>query len=339
MIGQGRLSEKEVLAQSRAAFGQWESKWKDYASRNGIVYKRQQTSHRHLLHSGYGKVLIVCGMGASLEKHIATLKEYQNKSGVEISVCDKGYKILMENGIKPKYVVVADAVVDYEKWAEPFIEESKDVNLISCITANPKWAENWKGKVYFWVNKDNIQSELVFTKISGCNELIPASSNVGNSNLVFSTQILGYDEYYLVGYDFSWKPNENYYAFNDSDKRYWMKVGQSFGSDNSISYTSSNLLFSCRWLQDFINGPMKVHGYNIYNCSGQGILNMPAGDLVRKLKRFKQRYPDAETDKAHRMARGLVKRIATIQELIDLQKENEVYSIEAHYGQREYAAC
>jgi hypothetical protein len=330
-----KLSEEEVLAQSKAAFNQWEDKWKEHARINGDKYKIDGLSSRDLLYSGYGKTLVICGMGTSLEDHIDTLKKYKDKPGIDICCCDKGFKTLMDNGIKPDMVFVADAVVDYDKWAKQYIEETSEIKLMASITCNPKWPGNWRGPVYFYVNKDNIKSEEIFGAISGCTEMIPASSNVGNSAIVYTTQIMGYSQTLLVGYDFSWEVDRNYYAFEDNEKRYWMKTGQGYGINNELVYTSGNLHFSCRWLQDFVNGPLKAAGVKVINCSNRGIMNIPKHNLEKLLDNFKQFYPTPDLYKEQRKAKAQTRTLLNIEQLKEIAREKEVFSVEVTYGNRE----
>ena len=247
------LSAKEILNQSNNTLGQWLPLWEAQARENSETIKRSGTSHKDLVMRGTGKTLICVAMGASLEKHIGTLKEYSRTPGLEIACVDKAFSVLMENGITPDYVFIADGKVSYEKYCEPWIDKTEHINLISNATANPKWGANWKGKTYWYVNKDNIKSEVTLADISGCHECIPASSNVGNTVVVFALQVLNYDRYLLVGYDFCWSADGNYYAYDwAEDKRAYMRHMDIVSSDCQMVHSSQNLQFSARWLTDFL---------------------------------------------------------------------------------------
>lgn len=281
------LTPDEVLAQSRAAYGQWAPQWREHARINGEKYKKDGNSQQDLLFIGAGKSLVCIANGSSLEDHIETL---QNKNeAVDIVCCDKVLGNLLDHQIKPQYVILADANISYKDWLEPWVDQTEDIILISSICANPEWTLNWKGPVFFYVNKDNIESEKEFSQISGCHEFIPASSNVGNTVVVFSVQIFGYDEYLLIGYDYGWGDNDNYYAFTDGVKRHWMKHAHGVDCRGEIVNTSQNLIFSSRWLSDYFMSMSQQMGVRIYNCSGRGILNMPPANLKRKLKIAKYR--------------------------------------------------
>ena len=277
------LSEKEVLEQSKSAFNQWKDVWEKHAKVNGEIARREATSNQDILFVGAGRTLLCIAYAPSFEKNIETLKKYHNE-GVDIACVDKCFKALVENGITPNYVFLADAKISYKEWLEPVIDKTEDCILISNVTANIEWTQNWKGLQFFYVNKDNIETEKIYTKLSGVNEIIPASSNVGNSVLVYATQILGYEKYLLLGYDYSWKDDDNYYAFNDSQKRYWMKHAQVIDVNGDMVNTSQNLIFSARWLTDFHNKILTHHKIKMLNCSGQGILQIPRGNLEKELQ-------------------------------------------------------
>jgi len=311
------LTSKEVLEQSKNAFREWDTIWRKHSEINGKIHRERGLSHQDLLFRGIGKVLLLIGMGASLEDKIEIIKKYQNK-GVDIGCVDKAFGYLTDNGIKVNYVFLADAGISYERWIEKWIDKTENVILISNINANPKWTQNWKGDVCFSVFKDNIHSEKIYSKISGCYQFIPAGSNVGNSAIIFSTQILGYDEYWLVGYDFCWDNKKNYYAFSDSEKRFFMKHIMMIDNWNNFVFTSQNLLFSARWLSDFYIKVLNQHRVKIFNCSEYGILKaVPTANLEQKLKTFRKRnlYELSEQEKSIILSKKLKKIVLTDAEL------------------------
>lgn len=278
------LSKNEVLQQSKNAFGQWEKTWRKHSEVNGKIFQTRGVPHKEIVFDGIGKKCVCIAYAPSFEDKIEVLKENQ-KSCVDILCVDKCLGKLVENDIYPKYVVIADAGIDYKTWCEPYIDKTENITLMANINANIEWTQNWKGPICFYVNKDNIQSEEIFSKISGCYDMIPAGSNVGNSVVIIASLLLRYDDIYLVGYDYCWGNEDNYYAFNDSDKRYYMKHLQMVDAIGRLVNTSGNLHFSARWLTDFYTNCVYYEGIKMYNCCGKGILsNIPYVDLGKKLK-------------------------------------------------------
>lgn len=284
------MTEEEVRRQSEAAFGQWKEIWEKHSKANGEKYRADGRSHRDLLNHGIGKQLLCIANGYSLEVEIETIKAQRPKC--DIACVDKSFGVLMDHGVKPEFVVIADANVSYAQWCERHIDETHDVTLIANVNASIDWTLNWKGPVIFYVNKDNIETEKIYMELSGCRELIPASSNVGNTAVVFFTQICNYDRYLLLGYDYSWAPGVNYYAFNDNEKRHWMRHMFALGIDGNLCYTSQNLNFSARWLVEYAQKQMSFK--KIHNCSGAGVLNIHPRALGVCLEEFEPRQMTPE---------------------------------------------
>ena len=269
------MTYRETVNQSKAVFGQFgETKWKPYATANAALPRR---SAWDLQNVGLGKHLLCVALGASLENNIDEIKK--NRDKFDIITCDKGFRVLIEHGIKPNYVMICDCNIE-TKWIQGAWNETADVSLIATPYANPEWTIPWKGPRYFYVNKDAIETEKVFMPIFGENmRMIPASSNVSNAMLVFMVGVdefnhdnfSGYEKFLLTGYDYSWRPDGNYYAFyNPKPKRYYMHHMTVLGVDGETAFTSSNLHFSARWLSEYIN---KL-GVPAVNCSGRGLLQI-----------------------------------------------------------------
>ena len=281
------LSQEEVLRQSKGAMKQWEETWRSHAKRNGEILKEKGYSNQRVYGHGLGKKAVCIAYSPSLEYHIDELK-IKNET-IDILCVDKAMGYLLDHRVKPTFVYLADAGINYNKWCKPWIDKTEEMCLFTNVTANPEWSENWKGKVFFFVNQDNIQSEKIFAPIAGCNELVKASSNVGNSILVHATTYLLYDEYYLLGYDSCWGDNDNYYCGEDSDKRWYMNHHQLIDTEGELVCTSQNLLFTARWLSDFIQAVIVPTKRKIFKVHKGGLIRIPYRNLTKVLKSAKQR--------------------------------------------------
>lgn len=275
------LSPNEVIEQSKSAMRQWENKWRDHAKQNGEIYRKGGRSLKELVDIGLGRTVLCVGYGPSLERDIGVIVRAKAAGkDFDIFCVDKAFAKLNEYKIKPTFVIAEDANINYEKYVEPWLEETKHTTLIMNVNSNPKWARHWKGKIYFHVNMDNIHTEKIFCEVSGCPDTIPASSNVGNSVVVVATTIMHYDKYLLLGYDSCWAQDDNYYAFEDNVKRYWMNHITMVDKVGRLVNTSSNLWFSIRWLNDFFK---VVPLAKILDCSLWGLCMAQNADLERQL--------------------------------------------------------
>lgn len=270
------LTYQDVKDQSNQVYNQFgEAKWKPFAGINSLLPRDPGNSYENV---GVGKFLVSAAMGESLEDNIDTIRKYRDR--IDILTCDKGFGYLIENGIKADYVIICDCNIQM-KWIEKYIDYTEGVKLLSTPYANPQWTISWKGPKYFYVNKDAIQSEDKFLPFFGDDtRVIPAGSNVSNAMIVFMTgcdertraNYAGYEKYFLVGYDYSWKPDGKYYAgHNPMPKRNYMHHVTMLGLNSDVMFTSQNLLFSAKWLTMYV----RTFGLPVVNCSGRGILDIP----------------------------------------------------------------
>jgi hypothetical protein len=251
------ISTDDVIKQSKGAYNQWCKQWREHAKINS---KHPMKSFLELKYSGIGRAVLAVANGYSLEENIETIKEHQHK--VDIICVDKTLKHLLDHGITPKFVLVCDANVSYERYMAPVKDQLQDTTLIMNVCANPLWADNgnWKDK-FFFVNKDVLGSEKEFQALSGCPNVTAAATNVSNSQVVILTQcdnenhqnFFGYDKILLIGYDYCWD-QDSYYAFDRTGdgKTNYMRGCHVYNHRNEHCYTSTNLLFSAKWLDKYI---------------------------------------------------------------------------------------
>lgn len=265
---------KEILQQSQSAFKQWGEQWKTNATRHGQD-PQVKSSIGDFENIGIGRAILAIGNGYSLEENIETIKEYQHN--VDIMCCDKTLGHLLDNGIVPTYCVVADANVD-AKYIDKWKDKLHSTILFMNVCGNPAWSDaTWKKKYYF-VNRDILKSEQIFSGLSGCTNIILAATNVSNAMIVLLTQctdnqprnFFGYDKILLIGFDYCWKHGGKYYAFDDSgdSRAQYMKHMYISTPAGNMGYTSGNLYFSFKWIMDYING-FKVP---VVQCAADALL-------------------------------------------------------------------
>lgn len=270
------LNKLNTRKQSEQVIKQHGDLWRKHAKEHSAFAPFKNLSDFQNI--GVGRGLVIVANGASFEEQIDVLKEHQHS--IDILCCDKTLGHLINNGITPTYCLIADAKVDYEKYMEPWKDKLNKTILFMNVTANPKWSfnGNWKDK-YFFVNFDVLRSEREFQMLSGgCPNTIAAATNVSNAMLVFVTQsdnrgrrnYFGYDKIMLLGFDYSWKPDGSYYAFDKTGngKHNYMRHVYAVNRYSEMVFTSSNLLFSAKWLENYI----QIFKLPIVNCSPSGIL-------------------------------------------------------------------
>ena len=252
------LSSEDIKKQSESAYRQWAVQWREQAKHHS---KHKMKNLMDYQNHGVGRAMLLVANGGSLGKDLETIKKYRDQ--VDIMACDKSLGVLLKNGISPDFCMVCDANVNYEKYLEPYKDKLQNTVMFINVCANPKWSDNgnWKD-IYFFVNKDVLNSELEFCQISGCNNVIPAGTNVSNAMIVFMSQsdnrgrrnFFGYDKYLLSGFDYCWLPNGNYYSddYEANGKRFYMNHITGLTASNKLCFTSSNLLFSAKSIDDYV---------------------------------------------------------------------------------------
>lgn len=277
------MTEDQILAQSKSAYLQWAVQWREQAKYH---FKYPQKPLSDFENIGIGKAILCVANGYSLEENIDVIRANQNK--VDIICCDKTLGSLLDNGITPTYCMVCDANVNYEVYLKPWKDKVENVILLNNVCGNPQWADNgnWKN-IYFFVNKDILKSEKEFSELSGCNNFIPASTNVSNAMVVLLTNsdndgrrnFFGYDKLLLIGYDYSWRYNGKYYAFNKDGggKGHYMRHLYITTVDGEFGYSSGNLMFSAQWLDKYI----KTFNLPVVQCTKKTVFpgNKTTDDL------------------------------------------------------------
>ena len=321
-------SHSQIKTQSINAYNQWAVKWRDHSKQHSVYKQRNLID---LENSGVGKACLIVANGYSFEENIETIKKHQDN--VDIFCCDKTLGHLLDNGIVPKYCMVCDASVDYDKYLAPWKDKLKDTIMLMNVCGNPEWTEkgNWKAN-YFFVNRDVMQYENEFSSISGCQNFIPAGTNVSNAMVVMLTQstntgrcnYFGYDKLLLIGFDYSWRP-QKYYAFNsDGDgKDNYMRHTYLIDAAGEYCYTSGNLMFSAQWLSKYIG----TFNLPVVQCSKNTVLTVNNFGKLDEQMQYKFRTENQTLVKSN-----IFRRNKLAQELLQIDTVLKKVAMEHYYS-------
>ena len=326
------LDTAKIINQSLTAIDQHKKMWKDHCR---IVSKFKMKPLTDFENTGIGKAVLLIANGYSFEKELETIKKYQHN--VDILACDKTLGHCLRNGIVPKYCIVADARVDYEKYMEPWKDQLKDTILFQNVCANPKWVENgnWKDR-YFFVCKDSVGSETLFGQLSGCRNYIAAGTNVSNGMVIFLTQcdnegrrnFFGYDKLLLIGFDYSWEVNGNYYAFDyeGGGKRYYMRHVYGKNMAGELCFTSNNLSFSAQWLTQYI----QAFKLPIIQCSRHSVFQTGVIGKLDEQMQYRFKTEDSRTiSELVNKKRAIMQEVAKIDSGINKLKREHHFAMMA----------
>lgn len=291
------MTKDDIYRQSKAAYTQWKDVWsKHCVAHAGLTQK----SFEDFRNTGIGKAAVLVANGYSFEENLETIKKY--KDNVDIICCDKTLGHLLDNGIEPYICIVCDANVNYEKYMKPWEDKLQNTYLFNNVCGNPEWTKNgnWKDK-YLYVNKDVLNSEKEFIALSGCKNVVTAGTNVSNMMVVLMVQadneikqnLFSYDRLILVGYDFSWKIDGKYYAFDKeaNGKYYYMRHIYGLSLQGNLLYSSNNLSSSSSWLKIYVDA-FKVP---VAQCSRDSI--QPLGQICELEKCIQYRHKTSDSVK------------------------------------------
>ncbi len=291
------MTPEQIQRSSKGAYNQWAVQWRANAKANGQFKMHNSDDFAHV---GIGKTILCVASGFSFEQQIDVIEKYAYN--IDIICCDKTLGHLLARGIKPTYCFVADANVNYERYLKPWESQLDGTILLMNVCGNPQWSMNgnWKNR-YFFVFKDILGSEKEFSEISKCPNVITAGTNVSNMMLVAITQcddksrqnLFGYDKIALIGYDYSWKPDGKYYAFDDEGggKVSYMRHIYGLSARGNVIFSSNNLANSASWLQDYIT----IFKLPVVQCSPDSMLMM-SQEVPSLEEQLRYRYKTGDRD-------------------------------------------
>lgn len=289
------MNHEQIVKQSKSAYNQWCVQWRDHAKVHSQFDMKPFENFRN---SGIGKTAVLVANGYSFEEQIETLKKYANN--VDVIACDKTLGHLIKAGIKPKICVVCDANVNYEKYLQPYEKELNQTILFQNVCGNPKWTinGNWADR-YFYVNKDVMQYEKEFMELSGCTNPVTAGTNVSNMMIVLLTQcenerrqnLFSYDKLALIGFDYSWRFDGKYYAFDDDGegKHYYMRHIYGVSQSGKIIFTSNNLNNSASWISLYL----KTFNIKAIQCNRDALMPFGGWGKLEEQMQYRHKPTDA----------------------------------------------
>jgi 2-polyprenyl-3-methyl-5-hydroxy-6-metoxy-1,4-benzoquinol methylase len=210
-----------------------------------------------------GKAIIVVGASPTIKEDCKYLKDLPEHYVV---ICvNSALKLLLDNGIKPHYVVAVDGNPVLGKHLDVG-DASKELTLISCNSVSPEVFKVWKGNVVitpYMALKDKDVKEWVRKKFK---KESPSGGNAFNNAVGIAAFAMKTSIIVFMGNELSWK-GKNYYAdkssFNDGTL-----VFPTRGVDGRGTYSNTVLYQYKIWLEAFCQQNSDIV---FYNCS-RGIL-------------------------------------------------------------------
>ena len=280
------MDREEVQAHSKIAFEKWKELWLKNCDLNKNKIK---TSLKDAVDLYKGKKAVLFAFGPSFKRNVEEFKSSKlfNDPDVVVGCVDKSFRPLVNLGVYPDFVLIADGSVSTEYLEGVSPDAIKKARLISNVYASPGWAEKWAKisgaeNIWWYLNKDNIEikpgskvgTAELFGPYVGYYDVIEAASNVGNGLVVFCFKIFGIKEVYLCAYDYSWD-YDNYYGVDNQISRKKMSLYahlRPLDINCNLAFASTNMDFSSRWLDGYFDYVRMLYGGTVFNCTGAGML-------------------------------------------------------------------
>lgn len=260
---------------------------------------------------GHNKAIICVGAGPSFNKNKDYLKKiYLHNIQFPLALQpfiiiapNHQFKPLLNMGIKPHFVILADAGKHvYDQLCKDIPQDLKGTVLFASLSSHPKIIKDWckQGRLvsFFSGNGEYFLDALSKkTKVNLETLTIPAGGNVANNAFVMCYKFLGAKIFMSVGNDLSYPYSDDvgdrrssYYADGDYSSQYkdeakekfaWMGIEFSdltYGNGKRICnlkpvLTSRQLFIYKTWIEMNIStwAEHTNDTFQYYNCSEGGI--------------------------------------------------------------------
>lgn len=297
--------------------------WIENARANRALVRRCGWATEELQDSHAGKTSVLLGASPAITKQLGQLRELQQDQDFVFIGITSGLKFMLENGIVPKYCMIADADPKMVRfWKDLDMDLTKDTTLISHVCVHPDMLSMWKGKIKFLVidsddKEVNRKIDKWYRPINGCGNGFFALSSQYNTGAALAYTVLRTHVLIFVGNELSF-PDEGapYYADRSDIKDSWEKQPHISIFGDKV-YTNYNFMCLKLALEDFLG---KVPGY-FFNATEAGIFG-----VSKRYGNLPWIY-QMNLDMAVKQARNIMKTGEPIYDVIQRPTAREIKSI------------
>lgn len=225
-----------------------------------------------------GKTVVVMGSSPALQGQVEKLKRLMMDPDFIFIGMSSGVPFLLENGLIPNYVMIADADPKMVRfWKNEDMGRFSNTTLLASISVDPVMFELWPGKIKFIAyhsSEPKLDKRLskMFFPINGLGHFFYALSCQFNSAVAIAATVFQSFIQIYVGCELGFPDKEStYYAGRTDEKDGWERAAH-LDIYGNVAYTT-RVLFSLKLaLEDFL-GKLSGCGY-FFNCTEAGILGV-----------------------------------------------------------------
>jgi hypothetical protein len=135
----------------------------------------------------------------------------------------------------------------------------------------------------------------------------------------------GYDKILLLGFDYAWRQEGNYYAFDKEagGKYNYMRHMFLRNINNDYCFTSHNLAFSAKWLEQYVN----AFKLPVVQCSRESVLPLKNMGVLAEQMQYSFRTEDqSKVVNMLKVRRALIEKKKEIEAIIGEMSRDHYYA-------------
>ncbi len=256
--------------------------WLQNLKGNKERVKKQGWAAPYLQDIHEGKTAIILGASPAIKKQVSILQSLQDDPEFVLIGITSGLKWLLDNDIKPKYCMIADADPAMVRfWEDLDMSKTKDILLISNVLTSPEMLDKWQGDIKFLaiytaIKEMDRKFEKWYRPVNGCGVLFAGLCSQYNEGVAFARLVMGCKILIFVGNELSFPSNDAekapYYVDGKKDvKDSWLRKPHPDIYGN-VAYTNYMFMSLKLSLEDFLG---KISGDGWYfNATEAGIFGV-----------------------------------------------------------------
>jgi len=252
--------------------------WIDNAKANKSLLKDYGWACEALQGRYKNRSAILLGASPAIHKQVDQLRELQDSNDfVQIGITS-GLEFMVANGIRPKYVMIADADPKMARfWSKMDMNETKDSTLIASVCTHPDMLKKWKGDIKFlciYTDNKKLNKNLRkwYGEVNGTGAFFHAISSQYNTGAAFALTVLETPTLIFVGNEAGFKDMEVGYYPDREDHKDKQRRAAHLDIYGGVYYTNHSLLALKQTLEDFL-GKVSGGGY-FFNATEAGIFGV-----------------------------------------------------------------
>ena len=243
-----QVSKQTIVAR----VGQWA---RNIVANEKLIRKSKGIIELFDKYKGKNYPAIIVSSGPSLDKNIKYLKHIKDKA--IIVAVDSSFSALLNVGVMPDYVFVADSKERVASFFDGVEEETKKTTLVADTFTHPKTLKKWQGDIYFYNTspvEDCPLTQVLASEFTGDIGYILGGGSVSSLAFSFVVGVLRCDPIILVGQDCGYYTPDKHHASAITEKTEKFEIEDRVTTDilGKPIFTNDVLTTFCNWFEHMV---------------------------------------------------------------------------------------